>query len=103
MTGGRFQLERLAREKAERERLATAVATIYISWSDTDLSFDFHCKCGAHFHCKCGARPCGGGTYCTYLKCPKCDRIYEMPLALEVKEIQGQPPYGIKPSLMEGE
>lgn len=67
-------------------------ATIYISWSDTDLSFDFHCKCGA--------RPCGGGTYCNYVKCPKCDRIYEMPLELTVKQVE-KPPFNIIPKMME--
>ena len=69
-----------------------AVATIYISWSDTDLSSDFHCKCGAV--------PIGSGTYCNYLKCPKCSRIYEMPLALVVKEVTATK-CGIEPKLME--
>ncbi len=68
------------------------VATIYIGWSGTDLSFDFHCKCGA--------RPCGGGTYCNYIKCPSCGRIYEMPVELVVKEVV-QPPHGIEPKMME--
>ena len=70
----------------------TDEATIYISWGDTDLSFDFHCKCGA--------RPCGGGTYCNYLKCPKCQRLYKMPLALTVEEVT-KTEHGIEPKVME--
>lgn len=66
--------------------------TVYIAWGDSDLSFDFHCQCGA--------RPCGGGTDCLYLQCPKCQRIYEMPLALGLKEVP-QTKYGIKPHVME--
>jgi hypothetical protein len=93
MTGDKFQSERLARETDERDRIAAAESIIYIEWHQCDLSFDFACKCGA--------RPCGGGTYCTYIKCPKCGRIYGLPLEIKLKEIVGQPPYGIEPVTME--
>lgn len=68
-------------------------ATIYISWGDTDLSFDFHCKCGA--------RPCGGGEHCLYVKCPKCDRVYALPIELVVKEVFEPLPHGNVPIIME--
>ncbi len=66
---------------------------ICISWSDTDLSFDFACGCGASL--------CGGGTYCTYIKCPKCLLVYGLPLVIELDAITGDPPHRIEPKMME--
>ena len=67
---------------------------IYIEWHECDLAFDFECGCGASL--------CGGGTYCTYIKCPKCLRVYGLPLQIELTAIQGDPPHGIEPNVMEG-
>ena len=66
--------------------------TIYIEWHECDLSFDFHCKCGA--------RLSGGGAYCTYIKCPRCSRTYAMPLELVLEEVQ-LVPYGIEPAMLD--
>ena len=43
----------------------------FIQWKGTDVCIDFHCECGevGHFD----------GYFASILKCPTCERLWELP------------------------
>lgn len=55
----------------------------FIQWKGTDVCMDFRCKCGAHCHFD------GGFAY--FVKCPHCDRVYEMPFNVFPREVEKDP------------
>ena len=52
---------------------------VFLQWKGTDACFDFYCKCGAHCHFD--------GDFAYNVKCPHCERVYQMPFILFPKEI----------------
>lgn len=46
----------------------------FIQWKNTDVCFDFWCECGAQGHFD--------GYFAYVVKCPECERLWEMPCYL---------------------
>jgi hypothetical protein len=51
----------------------------FIQWKGTDACMDIHCPCGAHLH--------WDGDFAYMLACPHCDRAWEMPIYLPMREL----------------
>lgn len=64
-------------------------AEMFIQWKGTDVCMDFHCPCqpeelayAAHFD----------GYFAYYLRCPKCNTVYELGTQVIVKKFDGKDP-----------
>lgn len=55
-------------------------SNVFIQWKGTDLCCDLRCLCGKHSHFD--------GDFAYVLKCPTCDRLWEMPTDVYPKLIE---------------
>lgn len=49
-------------------------ADVFLQWKGTDACFDFYCPCGTTQHID--------AQFAYYVKCPRCDVVYQMPYNL---------------------
>ena len=56
----------------------------WIQWKGTEVCMDIHCGCGELTHVD--------GTFCYYVQCCKCGRIYECDGAIRIREVEAVPP-----------
>lgn len=54
----------------------------FIQWKGTDACFDFHCECGKHSGYS--------GFFAHFIKCPKCEHVFEMPYTLFPRKVVGK-------------
>ena len=59
-------------------------AETFIQWKGTDVCMDFHCPCGAHAHYD--------GDFAYSVRCPNCDRTFD--LGTQVRVIETTNPLG---------
>ena len=57
-----------------------STAHVGIQWKGTDACLDLHCECGADAHYD--------GYFAAVLRCPGCDKLWEMPTWLTPREDQ---------------
>src|ERR1051325_4443271 len=55
----------------------------FVQWKGTELCMDFTCVCGRSGHID--------DSFCYFLRCPSCERVYELAPVVSVREV---PTYG---------
>ena len=52
---------------------------VWIQWKGTDVCADIHCACGEHLH--------HHGTFMYFVKCPSCQRVWEVGTHVHLYEV----------------
>lgn len=52
---------------------------IWVQWKGTDACADVHCACGAHLHVD--------ADFMYYIKCPHCQRVWEVGTHVPLYEV----------------
>jgi len=52
---------------------------IFLQWKGTDVCLDFNCVCGHHSHID--------DYFCYYIRCPNCNRVYELSPQIDSREL----------------
>jgi hypothetical protein len=66
----------------DNERVSDQSPHVFVQWKGTDVCLDLYCACGTRLHFD--------GYHAYELTCGICNRVWELPAMLPLKEVTGE-------------